>query len=111
MKLKPCPFCGSVAYLTDELPCDPKRPWQVFCRKDDCQATIDEPQATEDVAIELWNNRPGEKAARVEALEKARGTLEARHRLTKEVGTLYPIRESAVAVGIIDELIRAENAN
>ena len=63
-ELKPCPFCGgnniSVKYrsITEA--------WKVFCY--DCNAEGPD-SSIDNIAIEKWNTRPGERAAAVAGWE------------------------------------------
>ncbi len=70
MKLKPCPFCGDTAvvlHLADDT-------WEVKC-EDGCEAR-NYNWVSEEAAIKAWNNRPGEKAARIAMLNYIEGKLD-----------------------------------
>lgn len=65
-ELKPCPFCGGT--YVDTLNCGDGT-WTVEC-SGGCTAQL-ENNLTEKDAIDAWNTRPTEKAAREEVLEMA----------------------------------------
>ncbi len=69
MKLNPCPFCGvavdsgPTGGIYIHHPIDSKNPWA-------CNMT------NADIRVADWQNRPGEAAARAEALEEAVKAIE-----------------------------------
>ena len=71
MKLKPCPFCGGAidskptGGIFIHHPIDPQNPWA--CGVGNAA-----------IRVEDWNNRPGEDAARAEALKDAVTAIEER---------------------------------
>ena len=56
-ELKPCPFCGGKAFLSEVLYyCEPGRCTTQFIECNECHATTYE-YNTEEEAIEAWNRR------------------------------------------------------
>ncbi len=54
-KLKPCPFCGSEAFLINE-----GKFWAADCENIDCIIRRTRYYITEQEAVEAWNRRVGE---------------------------------------------------
>jgi Lar family restriction alleviation protein len=61
MKLKPCPFCGSTAFIEET---DPEFkdlfPYRIMCGNDDCPGDHQWSES-EEAAIKAWNTRTPEE--------------------------------------------------
>ncbi len=111
MKPDPCPFCEKTelessvdAYF---IPDDKVR---IGCF--DCGArgpAVKRERGGREEATRAWNTRPGEKAARVEALMDARERLFALPTFSLPSGSIQSIQISAVEI-VMDEQILAEGA-
>lgn len=55
-KLKPCPFCGSEAFLR-QTPAFEFNEFDFYVSCSNCRAMIDNIYGTEERAIEAWNRR------------------------------------------------------
>lgn len=70
-QLKPCPFCGSTAYLYETQCTDQGWSWGVSCKNNDCSMGMDGfPSGflTAVAAAKAWNTRP--PAVPVKALRR-----------------------------------------
>ena len=66
-QLKPCPFCNGTNLSVDDIS---PRVWAVVC--EDCDTIGPNPVAQDqERAVELWNKRPGERAAVHRVLDEA----------------------------------------
>ena len=114
MKLKSCPFCGGD---TTEI-FHSHYQYRVECRS--CGGTLGT-QSDPSKAAHAWNSRPGEQAARVEALEEVRRAIveeKASAHTSIERGHNVDIARAdgfvtakLIFSGTIDKLIKATNAD
>ncbi len=101
MKLKLCPLCESEVKRDQRLKKILSHVKNTDCPLDGLYASDKE-----------WNNRPGEKAARVGALEDALQAFRREHYYEVRIGSIHAqcVAEGDMEIAIT-ELIEASNAN
>jgi hypothetical protein len=95
LDLKPCPFCGKPAELTENEYSAPMVACE-WCLARTCSHS-------ESLAIDKWNRRPGEDAlrARAEAAEAALATARAEGAAAERAAVVAWLRRTAVDISPI----------